>query len=150
MWDCRSDNNALVHLHGIRLAGVVDLQLHCMLWCLAQNPADPEAQELRSLHWAMATANHAGMGPEERQAYSHAVEMARILSVPEYGGTYEAWRRRPLPGILLRYCTDAARFFALRAFYRPTEEAHAEALRLAAQGRLDESGDPGWEGRRRR
>jgi hypothetical protein len=141
MWDCRSDSGALFHRHGVRLDGVVDLQLHCLAWSLAaeEGPAGPgpgAPRRLRSLHWALATANHAGMGPAERDAYSHAVRMARILSVPESGGTYDAWKRRPLPALLRRYCTDAARFFALRAFYRPTEAAHAAALRRAVRLRL--------------
>ena len=157
MWDCRAGSGALFHRHGVQLDGVVDLQLHCLAWSLAseeglaqtQSPAGPDPwapRRLRSLHWALATANHAGMGPAERDAYSRVVRMARILSVPESGGTYDAWKRRPLPGVLRRYCTDATRFFALRAFYQQTEAAHAEALREAEQLRLCDSCRTGVDG----
>ena len=155
MWDCRAGSGALFHRHGVQLDGVVDLQLHCLAWSLAsgegraQSPADPDPgapRRLHSLHWALATANHAGMGPAERDAYSRVVRMARILSVPESGGTYDAWKRRPLPGVLRRYCTDATRFFALRAFYQQTEAAHAEALRSAARLRLCDSCGPDFGG----
>jgi exonuclease 3'-5' domain-containing protein 1 len=143
MWDCRSDNSALFHLYGIRLAGVVDLQLHCLAWSLAEDPANSRTQQMfHSLHWALATANHAEMGPEERNAYSRVVQMARILSVPERGGTYDVWKQRPLPGVLRQYCTDATMFFALRAYYQQTEATHAEALKLAVQKRLNDSCDP--------
>ena len=146
MWDCRSDNNALVCLFGIRLAGVLDLQLHCLAWSLASNPAD---QTLHSLHWAVANANHAGMEAAGRAAYSRVVQMARILSVPEHGGSHDVWKQRPLLGILQRYCTDAKRFFAIREHYRQIEVNHAESLRAGAQRRLEESSDPEYSSRPR-
>ncbi len=143
MWDCQSDNNALYFLYGIRLAGVVDLQLHCLAWSLNENPADEKTkQTFRSLHWALATANHAGMGPEERKAYSHTVQMARILSVPERGGSYGVWKQRPLHGVLQQYCTDATWFFALRVFYQQAAATFARALKFAVEMRLSESLSP--------
>ncbi len=143
MWDCRSDNNALAHLYNIKLAGVVDLQLHCLAWSLTNDSANERIRPtLHSLHWALATANHAGMGPEDCKAYSHIVRMSRILSALGSGGSYDVWKQRPLPGVLQQYCTDATKFFALRMFYQQTEATHCEALQSAVQERLDVSYEP--------
>jgi hypothetical protein len=54
------------------------------------------------------------------------------------------WKQRPLPDVLLRYCTDATMFFALRTYYEQTELIYAEALQRAVQERLDDSCDPGF------
>ncbi len=136
MWDARSDNNALLHLFGVRLAGVVDLQLIDIAWRLArgERPAS-----VSGLGWVLEKTDRAGLSPPECVEMATVKRAAQALFLPENGGGYEVWARRPLPEILLQYCTDARTFFRLRAAYADAERAHAEALRAAVQRRLADS-----------
>lgn len=72
---------------------------------------------------------------------------ARALFAPELGGSYATWKARPLALTLVKYCTDAHTFFALRRFYASAEGRHAEALKQAAARRLVDSSDRGYERR---
>lgn len=64
---------------------------------------------------------------------------AKGMFAKEHGGSYEVWAERPLPEVLIQYCTDAKLFFALRlalngsvAGAREREDFHATVLsRLA-------------------
>ncbi len=136
MWDARSDNNALLHLFGVRLAGVVDLQLLDVAWRLArgERPAS-----VSGLGWILEKTDRAGLSPAESAEMAAVKRAAQALFLPENGGGYAIWTLRPLPATLLQYCTDARTFFTLRAAYADAERAHAEALRAAVQRRLADS-----------
>lgn len=47
-WDCGSDSQALYHLYGVKLAGVVDVQL----WDVATRGSSKERAKVKSLHHA--------------------------------------------------------------------------------------------------
>jgi len=47
-WDCRSDSQALYHIYGVKLAGVVDVQL----WDVATRGPSKERARVKSLHHA--------------------------------------------------------------------------------------------------
>ena len=47
-WDCRSDSQALFHLYGVKLAGVIDVQL----WDVATRGSSKERARVKSLHHA--------------------------------------------------------------------------------------------------
>ncbi len=136
MWDARSDNNALLHLFGVRLAGVVDLQLIDVAWRLArgERPAS-----VSGLGWILEKTDRAGLSPAARVEMVTVKRAGQALFVPENGGDYAVWALRPLPVALLQYCTDARTFFSLRAAYADAERAHAEALGAAVRRRLADS-----------
>ena len=147
MWDLRSDNAALIHRHGVHLAGVVDLQLHHLAWRVSNRLS---SHSLIGLGTVLAETDHAGLDPDERRELATLRSFARSHFAPEAGGDGRVWRERPLHQVLVRYCTDARLFFRLRDTYKLYESNHWPALRAATERRLKESAEKDFGSDKRR
>ncbi len=158
LWDLRADNWALVNGHGVRLAGAVDVQLHRVAWELEQAAEGAAGAggggragvALRGLGWVIEQTDHAGLEPAARRLAGHVRQTAQILfsEAPPGGpgggggGSGAVWRKRPLPGVLAAYCTDARVLFRLRERYAGAAAEHGAALLAGTERRLRESAAP--------
>jgi exonuclease 3'-5' domain-containing protein 1 len=136
-FDCRADLNALLFLHKVATCNVVDLQLADVAHRLVKGI---HCDRVAGLGYLVERTHHAQLEPKEAVALAACKTAARGLFVPELGGTYEVWQERPLPSVLIEYCTDAALFFSLRVSFDKTLKLHGSeamaALTAAAQRRV--------------
>lgn len=99
MWDCRSDANALRIGYGIRIDGVIDLQLlH-----LAYDVMHGRTRHITGLGRALDTTALSGLSPLAQRRMAEVKYKAHRLFAPEQGGSWDIWRKRPLPPVLLEY-----------------------------------------------
>jgi exonuclease 3'-5' domain-containing protein 1 len=141
-FDARSDANALLFLHGVRVARAVDLQLADVAARVARGKG---AARVSGLGAICERSGAAALTEPERARLARTKAAALALFAPERGGSYDVWRARPLPRVLLEYCSDAALFFSLRDAFDATllrslgargARAAADALAAAADARL--------------
>jgi exonuclease 3'-5' domain-containing protein 1 len=114
MWDVRSDSNALFFHFGVRMAGVVDLQVYD---CVARLVRGARVDKVSGLGYVLERTGLAQMSGAEKEAVAACKAASLHLFAPDYGGSYEVWKARPLPSILLEYCSDSRYFFTIRASY---------------------------------
>ena len=146
LWDCRCDNGALLHQFGVRIASVVDLQLCELAWRLNRYEV---VNAVGGLGWTLENrgVERAELTHSDVEDLARYKSEAKSLFAPDLGGSYEVWKARPLPDVLLHYSTDARTFFALRRFYSAAEATHANALKAATQRRLVASSSVDYESR---
>lgn len=97
-FDIRNDSDALFSLHGIRVAGIEDLQL----------------MELASRSFAKRNINglakcierDSTISLEERRTWRAVKDQGKRLFDPQQGGTYAVFDRRPLSKEVKDYCTQ--------------------------------------------
>lgn len=145
LWDVRSDSNALFFLFGIRLAGVLDLQVYD---CVRRAVDGRTNERVSGLGFVLERTPLGKLSVVERERVKKCKEAAISLFSPEYGGSYEVWKQRPLPALLLEYCTDSRYFFSLLESYRETfrdgarkrfEQLFATCIQAAVQRRIESS-----------
>ena len=139
LFDLRADANALFYHFGVALARPVDLQLLDVAHRLLKGLP---CRSVSGLGYLVEKTPHANLTDAARERLASVKAAAHELFVPERGGSYEVWRARPLPPLLLEYCTDAALFFPIRASFAAGPlgalgDAGAAALAAAAARRLD-------------
>lgn len=109
-FDARNDAHALYHQQGVKLAGVLDIQVWEM------------ATKIRRTHivgLANCVKKDAPMTPAENRAWQKIKENGIKAFAPEKGGTHEVFHQRPLALHLLRYCAqDVEVLPGLLAIYR--------------------------------
>ena len=124
-WDLRSDSSALFRAFGIRLGGVVDLQLDDVAGRLLSAPPGRAVDKVSGLGFVLERTGMARLQPHEQARVRCVKEAAVQLFSPELGGGYGVWLERPLRPLLLEYCTDSRYFFTLHESY-----AHSRAKAL--------------------
>jgi exonuclease 3'-5' domain-containing protein 1 len=133
LWDCRNDQASLHNQWGVRLKGVVDLQLHDA----AAKCHDGEyIKYLTGLGWIIENTDRAGLTHIERIEMVETKAKARELFAPDKGGSYEVWKVRPLSPVLRDYATDARVFFALQESYREAERVFKAEIKRGVETRL--------------
>jgi len=105
-YDCRSDADALHHLHGVQLANVLDLQV------LFTHQSGQRSGQLPGMAKALGQV----LSYEEHQEAKGVKAAGTGMFAPEKGGNIQVWKLRPLPQLLVRYCAqDVRHLFAMWA-----------------------------------
>lgn len=129
LWDCRSDADALKHVHGVSLKNILDIQI---LYAkkFATGP-DGRAHSLcRYEHALQAVVSSA-----DQTRAAEIKKRGKAMFAPEAGGTYEVWKRRPLPHILRAYCAlDVVHMFEMLG--RWSDALTIPRLRLLSEQRM--------------
>ena len=144
LFDVRNDSDALYALFGVRLVGVVDIQLQE----LATREGDKHI--VRGLAKCM----------EQEQALpllalsqwqSTKREVVKMFD-PKLGGTFEVFNARPLPQILVDYCVGDVEFLPrLSAIYESRMNRRwSKKVRIETEKRLEESKSLNYEHRGRK
>lgn len=143
IYDCRTDADALYHLCATKLTNVCDCQVLCAFYrdkqlaierSLGGGTAQEAAQHTSGQKPRLSGLGRAltmckGIKAEEGKALAALKKAVQPLFVPEYGGSYESWRQRPLSPALLEYAAaDVAHLHTLRASWSHlcTEERMSE------------------------
>jgi exonuclease 3'-5' domain-containing protein 1 len=141
LFDARNDSDALYALFGVRLAGVVDIQL----------------LELASRRGAKHIVCGLAACIEQEQALpslalsqwqSTKKEVVKMFD-PKLGGSYEIFNKRPLPQILIEYCIgDVQVLPILTTIYQSRLNNHwSEEVLAETEKRLEDSRSPGYQPR---
>jgi exonuclease 3'-5' domain-containing protein 1 len=141
LFDARNDSDALYSLFGVRLAGIVDIQL----------------LELASRRGAKHIVCGLAACVEQEQALpslalsqwqSTKKEVVKMFD-PKLGGSYEIFNKRPLPQILIEYCIgDVQVLPILTTIYQSRLNNHWSKEVLAeTEKRLEDSRSPGYQPR---
>lgn len=97
-FDVRNDSDALFSHFGVKLNGVIDLQL-------VEYASRPRAGRLvKGLAKCISEDCHWGLA--ERRKWTLIKEAGQKLFAPEKGGTYAVFHERPLPDALQDYCVQ--------------------------------------------
>ena len=132
VFDGRSDADALFHEYSCRLHNVCDGQVLCALHLdtvgggrspnggsppttnrRAASDAPPPAARLPGLGKALTCCE--AIDPSHGRALAQLKKAVQPLFVPSLGGSYEAWRARPLTPALIEYAAaDVAHLHSLR------------------------------------
>ena len=141
IYDCRTDADALYHLCATKLTNVCDCQVLCAFYrdkqlaierSLGGGTAQEAAQHTSGQKPSSpAWAEHSRCARASRPRRERRSQRSRRPQplVPEYGGSYESWRQRPLSPALLEYAAaDVAHLHTLRASWSHlcTEERMSE------------------------
>lgn len=97
-FDVRDDSDALFSHFGIRLAGVIDLQL--------MELATRSFRRHRVIGLAACIKKDAPISVDSKNAWREVKEKGRSLFLPNEGGRYTIFDERPLPDSLLLYCAQ--------------------------------------------
>lgn len=126
-WDARKDINALFFHFQVSIppSSVVDLQLYDSAFRSVSEGVTPRSYG--SLGFVLEKLNHLALSEAECEFIRKTKEEAKSLFLPELGGSYQRWKERPLPRVLLDYATDARYFFPLLEFYRKRCKRHFDA-----------------------
>lgn len=141
LFDARNDSDALYALFGVRLAGVVDIQL----------------LELASRRGAKHIVCGLAACVEQEQALptlalsqwqSTKKEVGKMFD-PKLGGSYEIFNKRPLPQILIEYCIgDVQVLTILTTIYQSRLNDHwSEEVLAETEKRLEDSRSPDYQPR---
>jgi exonuclease 3'-5' domain-containing protein 1 len=95
-FDARNDSDALFSHYGIKLQGIIDVQL----MELATRPSAKDY--LSSL--AKCMTRDVPLSDAKRQEIQQIKEKGRKLFAPEQNGSYEVFNQRPLPPDIEQYC----------------------------------------------
>ena len=86
-WDCRSDSDALYHLYGVKLAGVVDVQL----WDIATRGSSKERAKVKTLQHAFTQRMKRDLSEEAIKAWSLVKEAGCMTHGHEGYEEAERW-----------------------------------------------------------
>lgn len=104
-FDCRADADALYHLFQVMPNNILDLQV------LRHRVSGGRGTHVQGL----ATVLKDILSPAELQEAEHLKTAGTALFAPEKGGSYEAWKLRPLHKVLEKYCAqDVRHLFTMR------------------------------------
>ena len=142
-FDVRNDSDALYSLFGIRIQGVIDLQL------LEFATRRVRGRFLKGL--AKCISEDAPPGWREHSEWEQVKQAGKRLFAPEKGGRYEVFVERPLSSALLKYCAQDVSMmpkllstYGARLTSQQAWKVHAEALERIA---LSQSPDFNCKGR---
>ena len=139
LFDVRNDSDALYALFGVRLAGVVDVQL--LELASRRGPKHVVCGLAKCIEQEQALPSLA-----LSQFQSTKKDVVRMFD-PKFGGTYEVFNARPLPQILIDYCVGDVEFLPLLStIYQSRMNDHwSEKARVETEKRLQESRSPSYE-----
>ncbi|KAK3068531.1 hypothetical protein LTR53_013824 [Teratosphaeriaceae sp. CCFEE 6253] len=137
-FDVRNDSDALFAHFGIRLAGVVDVQL-LELACRTS-----ARDKVKSLAHCIEEAQV--LSQTEAQRWVDRKEKVVHMFDSSYGGSYEVFNARPLDPLLLEYCVgDVTILSTLAASYtEKLTEQWVEEVRVESARRVDASQQHGY------
>eukprot|EP00927_Polykrikos_kofoidii_P048131 TRINITY_DN42351_c0_g1_i1.p1 TRINITY_DN42351_c0_g1~~TRINITY_DN42351_c0_g1_i1.p1 ORF type:complete len:298 (-),score=34.34 TRINITY_DN42351_c0_g1_i1:57-917(-) len=124
-FDCRGDADALFHLHGVTPRHVLDMQVLC------HKAKGGQGAFLVGITKALADV----LPYVKRQVMKGIKETGLRLFAPERGGSFDVWKMRPLPDVLISYCVqDIVHLFTV--FDRWRDCMAIETLRTISEGRM--------------
>ena len=99
-FDVRNDSDALFAHFGVALQGVEDVQLMES----AVRKTTQSRRYLSGLAKCIENNSHVLFSGSELQSWKQAKEKGQRLFKREYGGSYEIFNQRPIPGEVISYC----------------------------------------------
>lgn len=125
-FDVRSDNDALYHLHGVKVRAAYDIQI---LWHVRfQHPADAYLQGLKKVLEKYLEESQVLSG-DDAKVLEQVKQRGLCLFAPDHGGSYEVWKERPLRPDLLEYAAvDVKWLLGMRNFWTPNDPSMTEEL----------------------
>jgi exonuclease 3'-5' domain-containing protein 1 len=97
-FDVRNDSDAFFSHFGVRLAGIIDLQL--------MELATRSSSKRCVNGLAKCIERDAPITETQRKIWKESKEKGRELFAPELGGSFEVFNARPLPDSILAYCAQ--------------------------------------------
>lgn len=146
-FDLRADVAALFHQHGVLPTRIRDMQLWDVVDRLVHGK---RLERLSGFGFIIDQTRHAVLSKQERATVPDVKARAVQLFAPDRGGSYEAWKARPLPPLLVSYCTDARFMFSLHDSYGKWkggrfETVFGDVLAAAAARRVDMACSPNYD-----
>lgn len=106
-FDVRGDCDALHYLFGVNVCGAYDVQV---LWHIRfQHPDDIYLQSLKKVQAKFLEESRI-LTPRSTRQNGIIKDVGQKMFVPELGGSYEVWKKRPLPPELLEYAAADVKF----------------------------------------
>ena len=140
-FDVRNDSDALYSHFGINLAGVQDIQL-MELAC--------RAGRKKFLNGLSKCIERDGMLTlSEKQRWKDIKDKGLRLFLPEHGGTYEVFNRRPLDDRIMSYCVQDVQFLARlwRIYYSKLTPRWREKVQAETKNRITSSQSQSFNGK---
>ncbi|KAF7552556.1 hypothetical protein G7046_g7383 [Stylonectria norvegica] len=98
-FDVRNDSDALFSLYGIRLQGILDVQL-------MENVKWDKTRQTHLMGLEKCIDIYAPISPAAKTQWSEIKQLGRRLFNPSQGGSFEVFNERPLTAEIERYCTN--------------------------------------------
>jgi exonuclease 3'-5' domain-containing protein 1 len=108
-FDLRADNDALHHLHGVKVKAIYDVQvLHEILFSFSADP------KLTGLKTAMSNYFEESkvLSEDAKNDLEVLKNKVRALFAPELGGSYEVWKQRPMTQDIINYAAADVEYLA--------------------------------------
>ncbi|CAE7237916.1 Exd1, partial [Symbiodinium pilosum] len=122
LYDCRNDADALRHIHGVQLSNVLDMQV------LFMHHSGQRSGQLPGMAKALGQI----LSYEEHQVAKGLKAAGARMFAPEKGGKMKVWKLRPLPPLLVRYCSqDVQHLFSMWDAWDSL--AHSELRQLSEE-----------------
>ncbi|KAK6526496.1 hypothetical protein TWF694_005079 [Orbilia ellipsospora] len=147
LFDVRNDNDALVNLYQVKMAGAIDIQL-MELACRAG-----KKRFLNGLAKVLSSYNV--MSEEQAKVITAKKEAGVKLFAPEKGGSYEVFNERPLRPEIGQYCVQDVAFLKTLwslfevALSTPGRRWRKAQIATEVQRRLAMANDPNYNPRGR-
>lgn len=139
LFDVRNDSDALYALFGVRLAGVVDVQLLEL--------ASRKGMKYALCGLAKCIEQEQALPSQALLQWQNTKKDVTKRFDPKLGGTYEVFNIRPLPQVLIDYCVgDVELLPLLSTIYQNRMSCHwSEKARVETEKRLEESRSPSYK-----
>lgn len=135
LFDVRHDSNALFFLYGVSMQGVQDIQL--------MELARRSGVYVNGL--ARCVEMDAGLSKSAAEAFQKKKQEGASLFVPSKGGSWEAFRERPMKTQLLDYCVQDVQYLpVLWQRYKVVDDYWRSRIESATLERVKLSKDPGF------
>ena len=105
-FDGRADSDALWHLHSTRLKNLWDVQV---AYCTKRD-RDSGRRDRYLEGLGVAIQDCPDIPASERLRLDALKQAGTKLFAPERGGSYDVWRDRPMPPVLIEYCALDVRY----------------------------------------
>jgi exonuclease 3'-5' domain-containing protein 1 len=105
-FDGRADSDALWHLHSTRLKNLWDVQV---AFCTKRD-RDSGRRDRYLEGLGVAIQDCPDIPASERLRLDALKKAGTKLFAPERGGSYDVWRDRPMPPVLIEYCALDVRY----------------------------------------
>jgi exonuclease 3'-5' domain-containing protein 1 len=139
LFDVRNDSDALYALFGVRLEGVVDVQLLEL--------ASRKGMKHALCGLAKCIEQEQALPSQALLQWQNTKKDVTKKFDPKLGGTYEVFNLRPLPQDLIDYCVGDVEFLPLLStIYQERISCHwLEKARVETEKRLEESRSPNYK-----